>query len=86
MRQIKLLLDTLKNHVKEMPKLVGSGIIKNGKVRYFHRDKDKYNEIEESINIIKDDKSFLLDNKYFPDREFCHTSPFFSGCIRISDK
>jgi hypothetical protein len=85
-RQIKLLIDTLKNHVKEMPKLVGSSVIKNGKVQYFHRDKDKYNEIEESINIVKDDKSFLLDSKYFPNREFCHTSPFFSGCIRISDK
>jgi hypothetical protein len=50
---------------------------------YFHTEQDIYQQIQPSSNIIKNDASFLTDEKNFPGRLFCPTAPFFSGCIKI---
>lgn len=56
--------------------------LKNGldakKFDYFHVEKDQEYEILLSSNIINTDERFLMH-----DREFCATSAFWRGCIRV---
>jgi hypothetical protein len=73
LRDIKLLLDTIKDTTKTQIDF-----------EYFHVENDIYNEIQPSTMICDDDPNFLTGLNNFPDREFCSTSPFWRGCIRIT--
>ncbi len=79
LREIKLLIGTLKKHYAFKP----NKIIQNTVIDYFHYEKDICGQIKSSDNIPTEDDSFLKDQSIFPSRSFCATSPFFSGCIRI---
>ena len=83
MREIKLLIETLKNHFKNKPYLEANKIIQNIQLDFFHYEKDIYNQIRSSDNISVEDSSFSIDKNIYPSRNFCPTSPFYSGCIRI---
>lgn len=80
LREIKLLVETLKNHYANVKT---NRIIQNTEIDYFHYERDICNQIRTSDNIPIEDNSFLGDKNIFPSRDFCPTSPFFSGCIRI---
>ncbi len=49
---------------------------------YFHVEPDKYQEILSSKYIADSDLFF----QQYANQEFCYTSPFWRGCIRISYK
>ena len=52
-------------------------------LQYFHASKDKFQDVQMSHEIPIVDSAFENDQKRFPDRTFCATSPFWRGCIRI---
>jgi hypothetical protein len=79
LREIKLLIETLKNHHA----FKANKIIQNTVIDYFHYEKDMCGQVKTSDSIPIEDDSFLKDQNIFPSRNFCATSPFFSGCIRI---
>ena len=47
---------------------------------YFHVEPDKYQEILSSRHIPEGDRFFQQNFS----QEFCHTSPFWRGCIRVA--
>jgi len=53
---------------------------------YFHDAKDKFQDIELSAEIPKQDLAFIREHEKFRERSFCATSAFWRGCIRISSK
>jgi hypothetical protein len=83
LREIKMLIETLKNRTDSHNAHNITQIIQNTNIDYFHYKNDTYNQIRASDNIALDDSTFLQDQAKFGDRKFCPTSPFFSGCIRI---
>lgn len=83
LREIKLMIETLKTRSKTNHFFKTNRIIQNVKMDFFHYKNDAYNQIRASENIPTEDNSFLKDKDVFPSRIFCPTSPFFSGCIRI---
>ncbi len=84
-REIKLLLETLETALETGKlQLLGNHLLHQRKFEFFHNGPDIFNEILPSKEIVKGDPRLQVDKKRFPDREFCTTSPFLSGCIRIS--
>lgn len=53
---------------------------------YYHTDEDHYNETLQTIELPKVDQKIILENQKFGNKEFCDTSPFLRGCIRLSMK
>jgi len=83
LRNIKLLLDTLKiNHKTD--NLSNTTIPYSTQFDFFHIEKDKYQDIKPSNLIAEEDPTFSQEQKKFPDRVFCNTSPFWRGCIKIT--
>jgi hypothetical protein len=85
LREIKLIIDTLKARA-DMKELYHSGpFLKNLNIDYFHNNIGGFDDqIKLAENIPLEDDSFLQDKDCYKDsRVFCSTSPFFSGCIRI---
>jgi len=84
LREIKLIVETLKKDSHKINQNFASeDIIQNIDIDYFHYENDECNQIRSSTNLPNEDPSFTEDKKIFPTRTFCHTSPFFSGCIRL---
>lgn len=84
LREMKLLIETLKNHLKDKSNAEVNNIIKNLDIDYFHHEKDICGEIRTSSEIMKEDSSFMADMSQFPTHGFCPSSPFFSGCLRMA--
>jgi hypothetical protein len=61
-------------------------VVKNVEFSYVHSDKDIYNETEKSSGLLKQDKNLAFDQSKYPDKEFCDTSPFLRGCVKISTR
>lgn len=52
---------------------------------FFHTEKDAYEELRNSSDIIKEDPRFSLLSNQYKDRICCDNAPFFRGCIRIKE-
>jgi hypothetical protein len=77
LKMIKLIMNHLtENSEKSSP-------LHNVLLQYFHASKDKFQDVQLSDEIPTQDPAFKSDQKRFPDRTFCATSPFWRGCIRI---
>ncbi len=61
-----------------------NGDLKNAHYEYFHSEADIYHEVKLTNELPSNDPTFLQDKKNFPDRSFCATAPFFSGCVRVT--
>lgn len=86
LRDIKQLIDTIKKFSKKN-RMLSNGLIDNINFDYFHVENDVYGEIKSSKIIPTEDSSFLNDLKYFKEeRQFCDTSLFWRGCLRIQKK
>lgn len=83
LREMKLLIETLKTFSETNPSLLDEDFIQRMKIEYFHAGKDIYQELNFSNDIVKDDKSFMTDQVNYPSRVFCASSPLFNGCVRI---
>jgi hypothetical protein len=89
LREINLILETLKNNSKLQKSLDGNlaveldEIIKNTEIGCFHYKDDIQRQINSSEDIPIKDNTFIRDKNRFPSRTFCPTSTFFSGCVRI---
>lgn len=86
LREIKLIIETLKNKLENNCKLEIDNIIQKTEIDYFHYKKDVSRQIKASDDAPIEDNSFLKDKNRFKTRVFCPTSPFFSGCVRIKPK
>jgi hypothetical protein len=54
---------------------------------FYHPDVDKLKDIRFSSEIGVLDKRFTeADERYFPNRSFCYSSPFFKGCVKLRFK
>jgi hypothetical protein len=82
LREIKQLIDVVEP-VFNNPEKIKSTAFGNVKIDCFHMEKDKYSKIKSSEELANLDKSLIHDKKQFLDREFCSTSQFWRGCIRI---
>lgn len=82
LRNIKLLLDTLKRAYKHDTKF-SYDFINKANFDFFHVEPDKFQEIKSSQLIPETDSSFLLEQKTHKDRAFCSTSSFWRGCVKI---
>lgn len=82
LKNIKLLLDTAIERNQDND-LSFNQIIKDTRFDYFHVETDKMQEVQLSRLLPNDDSALLQEQKYFKDRNFCSTSPFWRGCIRI---
>lgn len=83
-RDIKKLLETFIRTIKDSHLI--SYPLAHVKCDFFHTDDDQYGEILSSKEIEKEDPNFSsFNSKKFQSRVFCTTSPFFRGCIRISN-
>ena len=83
LREMKLLVETLKKFSETNPNLAEEDLIKNIKLAYFHSGKDMYQEVNSSADITITDASFLIDQANYSSRTFCASSPLFNGCIQI---
>lgn len=83
LKNIKLLLDTAIERNQDNDSSFNQ-VIKNTHFDYFHVEPDKMQEIQSSRLIPENDNLLLNDQKYFKNRIFCSTSPFWRGCIRIN--
>ncbi|MCX7123700.1 MAG: hypothetical protein NTV32_08590, partial [Gammaproteobacteria bacterium] len=52
---------------------------------YYHSDEDIYHETLKTHELPKTDKNIMLEGQKST-KEFCDTSPFLRGCIRIAHK
>jgi len=82
LRDIKQIIDTLKPVFKDHEKIDGA-TYGNINFEYFHVEKDKYGEIKMSNDLALLDKNLIHDKHKYPDRDFCATSQFWRGCIKI---
>lgn len=82
LRSVKLLLNTaFERSVNLQSKF--NAAIKNTTFEYFHVEVDKFEEIQPSKIIPKNDDTFSKSILDLSDRSFCSTSAFWRGCIRI---
>jgi len=79
LRAIKHILDTIKPLFKKIENSVWS----EAEFEFFHVESDKYNEILKSEQLCSIDKQILIDSIDGTNKEFCTTSQFWRGCIRI---
>ena len=76
LRDIKLLMNTLLRD-----STIEYSFLKNVSFDYFHVEDDIYNDIQSSKLISKLDARF--NDPSLPNLNFCATSPFWRGCIKI---
>ena len=79
LKNIKLMINTLLHSEKSQITLIDRVLFE-----YFHVEPDKYHETMQSDLVPMQDSAFLVDHNNYPDRQFCDTSSFWRGCIRIS--
>lgn len=82
-KSIKLLLETAVERSQDNSSKFNQ-IIKNTSFDYFHVEHDKFNEIQKSAVIPDFDNAFLnKKERVGRNEDFCSTSPFWRGCVRI---
>jgi hypothetical protein len=79
LRGIKTLIDTIK--LKKYSLDSDSNILDRMNFEYYHTEQDFSGEIKSSDLIVSEDDGFLTRASK---REFCKTSPFFRGCVKIT--
>jgi hypothetical protein len=86
LRIIKFLIENLRSHFSNIysKSTDENFIINKTKFEYYHVEKDQCGEIQTSENLAKIDPAFVRDKKNFPQSNFCTSSQFFRGCIRIT--
>lgn len=77
LRDIKLLIETYQNRAEHKTR-------NKSQFEFYHVEKDMYNEIQSSELIGDTDADFLSLQTKYPEREFCATSPFWRGCIKLA--
>ena len=84
-REIKLLLETLVKTLKNNRDFLPNdyNILLDKEYEFFHNNTDFLKEMLSPEKILLLDPDFENDKIQFPNRSFCPTSPFFSGCIRV---
>lgn len=82
LREIHLMLDTLQMILQKEQKFKIDRL-KKTTFDYFHVENDIFNEIKSSAIIGAEDERFSLDKQMFPEYEFCASSSFWRGCIRL---
>ncbi len=84
-REIKMLSETLAMSVQDDRSYLPNGynIFGGKKYTFFHNNSDFLNEMLSPEKILLLDPDFEKEKIQFPDRIFCTTSPFFSGCIGV---
>lgn len=85
LREIKLLIDTIKPVISDATK-VEHDLLSKTQFDYFHGEEDKYGEILSLEKLISEDKTFVPISNKSSNQNFCSTSPFWNGCIRIKRK
>ena len=53
---------------------------------YFHSDYDAFGDAQSTLKLAKIDEALIQESQKYPNKPFCHTSPFLRGCVRISRK
>lgn len=88
LRVIKFLIENLYSHFSNVYNKTTDKnfIINKTKFEYYHVEKDQCGEIQMSEDLAKIDSGFIKDKKTFPQSNFCASSQFFRGCIRIISK
>ena len=76
-KTLKTLIETVLKDQK-----VRESFLKEINLSYFHIEEDKYQEIKPSLIIPSEDKSFNMP--HFKGLEFCSTSQFWRGCVKIN--
>lgn len=79
LKDIQMVLDTLRERI---PKDSGH-IIHTVDVDYFHVEKDSMQEILSSKLLPEKDSALIEDKKRYPTLDFCYSSLFWRGCLRI---
>ena len=79
LKEIKLMLETFQRFLTSE-----NNLLSKINLNYFHVQEDKNAAINSSKVLVKFDKSLLLDQKSYYEREFCATSQFWRGCIQIA--
>jgi hypothetical protein len=80
-REIKHLIDSITPVINDLNKIKR----KHSQFDYFHVESDKYDEIKQSKIIPMLDKTVISNNKNLNGREFCSSSQFWRGCVKISE-
>ncbi|OJA00864.1 hypothetical protein BEV13_02065, partial [Rickettsiella grylli] len=87
-RELKILFDTIKNnssHYKQkFPRICQ--LFDTVNYNFYHNNIDAYKEIGIALEITKGASDLLWDQSLFPNKDFCYTSSFLNGCIKISKK
>ncbi len=85
-RELKDYMDIFLVVMKKLPKINNRALdlIESVHFDYFHTERDEYNTIKYSADMVKLDPSLTNCSKEFGNRQFPENAPFFKGCVRIS--
>lgn len=87
-REIKILFDTIKNnssyYKQEFPRICQ--LFDSVNYSFYHNNIDVYKEVSMALEITNETSDLLCDQSLFPNKDFCYTSSFLNGCIKISKK
>lgn len=78
---MQMLMDTLEKHHEPVFEFV-----KNTQFECFHTELDKFGEIKDSKELVKDDPCVSACMKRFKGKIFPYQGPFFHGFLRIKKK
>lgn len=85
-REIKRLIQILTEAIIKQDNVSRDDSISSTEYDFFHTEIDHLSEIKPSRMITTQDERFLAFADRFDKRIPCENSPFFRGCIRISQK
>ena len=87
LREIKHIVQRVKEYLRENKLKLNQDdtheIVDGLNFEYYQTDEDSYNETVKSYKLQEIDQNIVQENKKFK-KEFCDTSPFLRGCVRIS--
>lgn len=90
LREIKHIIQRITDYLREdklrLQQTPLYRLINEINFEYYHTDKDIYHETAKTSELQKIDKYIIQEKKKYKQKEFCETSPFLRGCIRISKK
>ncbi len=84
LRDLKLLLDTLKNSFATEEFHQIHNTLEGIQFDFYHTELDNFQDIQPVEDLIQEDTRFSQDTSYFPDRTICLSSPFLRGCVRTA--
>ena len=89
LREIKHVTERVTDYLKEdelrLEHSPLNRLIHEVNFEYYHSDEDIYHETLKTHELPKIDKNIMLEEQKST-KEFCDTSPFLRGCIRIAHK